>query len=83
VAYGLIVAAILVVFFLGRWLWRTSSTQFDRLGLIIGGAIGNVIDRIRLGAVVDFLDFYWRDYHWYAFKYCRCGYRNGRRLAAA
>ena len=38
------------------------------LGLIFGGAIGNLIDRARFGAVVDFLDFYWRTYHWPAFN---------------
>jgi signal peptidase II len=38
------------------------------LGLIFGGAIGNLIDRARFGAVVDFLDFYWRAYHWPAFN---------------
>ena len=38
------------------------------LGLIFGGAIGNLIDRARFGAVVDFLDFYGRDYHWPAFN---------------
>lgn len=38
------------------------------LSLILGGAIGNVIDRIRFGSVVDFLDFYWKDYHWPAFN---------------
>lgn len=37
-------------------------------GLIFGGAIGNLIDRARFGAVVDFLDFYWRGYHWPAFN---------------
>jgi signal peptidase II len=38
------------------------------LTLVIGGAAGNLIDRVRFGAVVDFLDFYWRDYHWPAFN---------------
>jgi signal peptidase II len=38
------------------------------LGLIFGGAVGNLIDRARLGAVVDFFDFYWRGYHWPAFN---------------
>ena len=38
------------------------------LGLIFGGAVGNLIDRGRFGAVVDFLDFYWRQYHWPAFN---------------
>ena len=38
------------------------------LGLILGGAIGNFIDRIRLGEVIDFLDFYVGSYHWPAFN---------------
>jgi signal peptidase II len=38
------------------------------LGLVFGGAVGNLIDRVRFGAVVDFLDFYWRGYHWPAFN---------------
>ncbi len=38
------------------------------LGLIFGGAVGNLVDRWRFGAVVDFLDVYWRVYHWPAFN---------------
>lgn len=38
------------------------------LGLIAGGAIGNLIDRVRLGAVVDFLDFHLAGWHWPAFN---------------
>ena len=38
------------------------------LGLILGGALGNIHDRLRWEAVVDFLDFYWGDYHWPAFN---------------
>lgn len=38
------------------------------LALILGGAVGNLIDRIMLGAVVDFLDFHVADYHWPAFN---------------
>ncbi|HEY5997475.1 MAG TPA: signal peptidase II [Candidatus Deferrimicrobiaceae bacterium] len=38
------------------------------LGLILGGAIGNLIDRVRLGYVIDFLDFYWKRFHWPAFN---------------
>src|SRR5256885_10141921 len=34
------------------------------MGLIFGGAAGNLIDRARFGAVVDFLDFPWRGWHW-------------------
>lgn len=42
------------------------------LGLIAGGAVGNLIDRIRLGVVVDFLDFYVGDFHWPAFNIADC-----------
>lgn len=38
------------------------------LGLIFGGAVGNLIDRWRFGAVVDFIDVYWKVYHWPAFN---------------
>ena len=38
------------------------------LALILGGAVGNLIDRIRLGYVVDFLDFHFRGHHWPAFN---------------
>ena len=37
-------------------------------GLILGGAAGNIIDRIRLGGVVDFIDLSWGPYHWPAFN---------------
>lgn len=61
--------ALLIVCFLVKWL----STEKNRtmqlaLGFIIGGAIGNVIDRVRLGAVFDFLDFHLGDSHWPAFN---------------
>ena len=46
----------------GGWTTRVA------LGFIFGGAAGNLIDRGRFGAVVDFLDFYWRGYHWPAFN---------------
>ena len=36
--------------------------------LIMAGALGNLVDRVRLGQVVDFLDFYWGGYHWPAFN---------------
>ena len=38
------------------------------IGLIFGGAVGNLIDRARFGAVVDFVDVHWRGYHWPAFN---------------
>ena len=36
--------------------------------LVVGGALGNIIDRLRQGAVSDFVDFYWRDWHWPTFN---------------
>ena len=42
------------------------------LALIAGGAIGNLIDRVRLGVVIDFLDFYFGNYHWPAFNVADC-----------
>ena len=38
------------------------------LGCIMGGALGNLVDRVRFRAVVDFLDIYWKDWHWPAFN---------------
>ena len=51
---------------------RTDKWMVAGLGLIAGGAVGNLIDRIRLGVVVDFLDFYVGDYHWPAFNIADC-----------
>ena len=38
------------------------------VSLVFGGAIGNMIDRVRVGAVIDFIDIYWRGLHWPAFN---------------
>ncbi len=56
---------------LGMIFWLMKATnRFLAIGLgcVIGGAIGNIIDRIRFGAVFDFLDFYVGNYHWPAFN---------------
>ncbi len=51
------------------WLRRVQSQWLGAaIGLIIGGAVGNAIDRIRLGAVADFFDFYAFGFHWFAFN---------------
>ncbi|MFO0995703.1 MAG: signal peptidase II [Alphaproteobacteria bacterium] len=51
------------------WLKRTTYAWLGvALGLIIGGAIGNAVDRLRFGAVVDFLDFHLAELHWPAFN---------------
>jgi signal peptidase II len=62
-------AAAVIVALLVFWLSRVESPFLAvAIGLIIGGAIGNVTDRIRLGAVVDFLDFHAGSLHWPAFN---------------
>lgn len=43
------------------------------LGLVLGGAFGNLLDRLRWRAVVDFLDFYWAEWHWPAFNVADMG----------
>ena len=43
-------------------------TQALALGVVIGGALGNVADRLRFGAVRDFLDLHWHSWHWPAFN---------------
>jgi signal peptidase II len=62
-------AAVIIVVGLVFWLSRVASPLLGfAIGLIVGGAVGNVIDRIRYGAVVDFLDFHIGTYHWPAFN---------------
>lgn len=53
------------------WLARTPRRDWRQalpFALIIGGALGNLVDRLRYGYVVDFIDAYWHEYHWPAFN---------------
>ena len=61
------IALLVVSFFLTRSYYQNSASQVALAG-ILGGAIGNVIDRLRFGGVVDFLDVYHQTYHWPAFN---------------
>lgn len=57
--------------FLLIWLWRlplAARALPSALMLILGGAIGNLVDRIRLGYVVDFIDLHYASWHWPAFN---------------
>lgn len=69
---GLVILSIVSVTISGVLLYwmmhETDRCKIISLGLIIGGALGNVIDRIRFGAVMDFLDFHYKSYHWPAFN---------------
>ncbi len=57
--------AVLILFWLAR---KGTDKTALACGLIAGGALGNLIDRIRQGHVLDFLDFHWGPYHWPAFN---------------
>jgi signal peptidase II len=61
--------AAIIAFGLLIWLSQTADRlPAIGLALVVGGAIGNVIDRVREGAVMDFLLFHWRDWAWPAFN---------------
>lgn len=68
-AWVLVVVALVIVAVLMIWLSKTDRLPLGlALGLVIGGAIGNVIDRLRFGAVFDFLDVHAFGFHWPAFN---------------
>ncbi len=65
------VIAVVVSVAIIAWIKRLLATekwQAAALSLILGGALGNVIDRLRFGYVVDFLDFYYQQWHWPPFN---------------
>ncbi len=65
---GLGVAALLVV---GLYFWRAAREErrlLVSLALILGGAVGNLVDRLASGEVTDFIDFYLGAYHWHTFN---------------
>ena len=65
----LAVIALAVVAALGVWMWRAERLGVAlALGAVSGGAIGNVIDRMRFGAVVDFIHAYALGWSWYVFN---------------
>lgn len=67
--WALVVLAAIVCLWLVVLMLRTKEEgEAVAYGLIIGGGLGNVIDRVRVGAVTDFLDFYVWDLHWPAFN---------------
>ena len=70
--------AIIITFILLRWLWRTDDRlTAAALCLVIGGAVGNTIDRLRYGGVADYLDFHAFGYHWPAFNLTDCAIVGG------
>lgn len=62
-----VVMLVLIVLFRKSFL----SNDFEHrlaFGLLAGGIVGNFMDRVRFGWVIDYLDFYWRTHHWPAFN---------------
>ena len=62
------IAVSTVILFWLKNLKKHETWQAIALAMIMGGAIGNVIDRLRLGYVVDFIDVYYQHWHWPAFN---------------
>ena len=63
--------ALVALLAIGLYAWRVGSRERlarTGLALILGGAVGNLIDRASAGYVVDFVDAYWRSYHFWAFN---------------
>ncbi len=66
---GLIVFAMAIVAGLGLWLAKAGNKPLAiAIGLIIGGALGNVLDRLVYGAVADFFSFHAFGFYWYIFN---------------
>lgn len=70
VGFGVVVSAVLAY-----WLFRNPLSRLSAFAFatVLGGALGNLIDRARHGAVVDWLDFHWAGWHWPAFNVADIG----------
>lgn len=69
----LAVFSVIAVAALGWWLWHSNRLALSiGIGLIIGGALGNLIDRLVHGKVADFFHFYAHGYDWYVFNVADC-----------
>lgn len=66
VLLSFVVLGLMVAFY--RWLVLDTRVGRWAVGLLLGGIVGNLIDRIKLGWVTDFLDFHWSGYHWPSFN---------------
>ncbi len=66
---ALVALALVICGFLIVWMRRAENALIAAaLGLVVGGALGNVVDRLRFGAVIDFLDLHVGGWHWPAFN---------------
>ena len=66
--FTVLAVAAAAVFMFQIYHSRQKIVQNVGFAMIAGGALGNMLDRLRIGMVVDFLDFHWQDMHWPAFN---------------
>ena len=79
--YGLLALAVAAIIALVIWLWRAQSRITSlALGLVIGGALGNALDRSRYGAVADFFYIHIGTFSWYVFNVADCAIVAGAAL---
>lgn len=70
-AYFFLIVALIAILFIFYFFLKLEENQkhlYIGFSLILGGALGNIIDRIRLKYVIDFIDIHWYDLHWPAFN---------------
>lgn len=81
----LLLATLLAVGALLAYIWFLPGKGIAPcgLGLVLGGAVGNLIDRARLGYVIDFIDLHWRNHHWPTFNVADIGITVGVALLIA
>uniref|UniRef100_UPI0040566C60 signal peptidase II n=1 Tax=Candidatus Electronema sp. TaxID=2698783 RepID=UPI0040566C60 len=70
---GVASTALIVMVLMQRRLGQQNPLYAVSFGLISGGAVGNVIDRLKQGSVIDFLDFHIKEHHWPAFNVADSG----------
>ena len=65
----LVAATLAIAIGVAVWIAReTSRIDAIALGMVLGGALGNIVDRVRFGYVVDFFDAHWHGHHFYVFN---------------
>lgn len=66
--YLINIISILILIYIVTLYKKSSKYEQSALSMIIGGALGNIIDRIINGSVLDFIDIHYKQYHWYVFN---------------
>jgi signal peptidase II len=70
VGVAILTVNIVLSIVIAHWLYRAQNSLIEKVALtaILGGALGNLWDRLHLGKVVDFIDVYWQQWHWPTFN---------------